>query len=118
MAVTVAPLLASEVPAIHLTVSDTGTGIPPELHSRVFDPFFTTKDQGTGLGLAIVHALVEAHHGRIDVESSPGRGTSFVITLPRGPVQNPSMPMPTAALTGRSVTPYRILSATEEETYE
>ncbi len=117
MAVTVVPSQVSETPAIHLTVGDTGTGIPPELHSRVFDPFFTTKDQGTGLGLAIVHALVEAHHGRIDVESSPGRGTSFVITLPRGPVQNASMPARTAALAGRSVT-LSDLSATEEETYE
>jgi len=81
-----------ESTAIQLTVSDTGTGIPSDLQSRVFDPFFTTKDQGTGLGLAIVHALVEAHHGRIDVESSLGRGTSFVITLPPGPVQTPGMP--------------------------
>ena len=118
IAVTVAPSSISEIPAIHLTVSDTGTGIPTELQSRIFDPFFTTKDQGTGLGLAIVHALVEAHHGRIDVESAWGRGTSFVITLPRGPVQNASTLLQTAALAGRSVTPKGIVSATEEETYE
>lgn len=118
IAVTAAPSPAMEVPSIHLTVSDTGTGIPPDLQSRIFDPFFTTKDQGTGLGLAIVHALIEAHHGRIDVESSRGRGTSFVITLPRGPVQSASMPMRSAARAGRSTTPSRILSATEEETYE
>jgi signal transduction histidine kinase len=67
-----APAGISEAPAIQLTVSDTGTGIPLALQSRVFDPFFTTKDQGTGLGLAIVHALVEAHHGRIDVEEQTG----------------------------------------------
>lgn len=108
----------SDAPAVQLTVSDTGTGIPPEVQSRIFDPFFTTKDQGTGLGLAIVHALVEAHQGRIDVESRVGRGTSFVITLPRGPVQNVSMPLGTAELAGRSVTPGRFLSATEEERYE
>lgn len=118
IAVTVAPSSISEIPAIHLTVSDTGTGIPTELQSRIFDPFFTTKDQGTGLGLAIVHALVEAHHGRIDVESGWGRGTSFVITLPRGPVQNASTLLQTAAPAGRSVTPKGIVSATEEETYE
>lgn len=118
IAVSAAPSPATEVPSIQLTVSDTGTGIPPDLQSRVFDPFFTTKDQGTGLGLAIVHALIEAHHGRIDVESSPGRGTSFVITLPRGPVQSALMPVRSAAPAGRSATPSRILSVTEEETYE
>jgi signal transduction histidine kinase len=108
----------SESPAVHLIVSDTGAGIPTELQSRIFDPFFTTKDRGTGLGLAIVHALVEAHHGRIDVESSSGRGTSFVITLPRGPVRNASMPLQNTALAGRSVIPGRNLNETEEETYE
>lgn len=117
LAATVMPAQISETPSIQLTVTDTGTGIPLELQSRVFDPFFTTKDHGTGLGLAIVHALVEAHHGRIDVESSPGQGTSFVMTLPRGPVQNTSLAR-TAALAGRSVTPRRVATATEEETYE
>jgi signal transduction histidine kinase len=117
IAATLDPSSLPEVPAVCLTVSDTGTGIPAELQSRIFDPFFTTKDQGTGLGLAIVHALVEAHHGRIDVESSSERGTSFVITLPRGPVQNTSM-VPRTAFAGRSVAPGGILNATEEETYE
>ena len=84
----------------------------------MFDPFFTTKDEGTGLGLAIVHALVEAHHGRIDVESRPGQGTSFVMTLPWGPAQPSRVPVRTAALTGRSVKPHRIVRATEEESYE
>jgi signal transduction histidine kinase len=68
-----------------VTVRDTGSGIAPEHQSRIFDPFFTTKDGGTGLGLAIVHALVEAHHGRIDVESVPGQGTAFIVTLPGKP---------------------------------
>lgn len=70
---------------ICVIVRDTGSGIAPEHYSRIFDPFFTTKDDGTGLGLAIVHALVEAHRGRIDVESVPGQGTAFIITLPGGP---------------------------------
>ncbi len=74
-----------ETPAVSITVSDTGVGIPQDLQGRIFDPFFTTKDHGTGLGLAIVHALVEAHQGRIDVESRPGQGTSFLMTLPHGP---------------------------------
>ncbi len=70
------------MPAVRLTVADTGTGIDPSHQFRIFDPFFTTKEDGTGLGLAIVHAIVEAHHGRIDVESSPETGTCFTIVLP------------------------------------
>lgn len=69
-------------PAVRLTVRDSGTGIDPAHHSRLFDPFFTTKEEGTGLGLAIVHAIVEAHHGRIDVDSAAGEGASFAIVLP------------------------------------
>ena len=68
--------------AVRLTVRDSGVGIDPAHRSRLFDPFFTTKDEGTGLGLAIVHSIVEAHHGRIDVESSVGKGTACSIILP------------------------------------
>ena len=69
-------------PAVRLTVSDSGPGIDPTHRSRLFDPFFTTKEEGTGLGLAIVHSIVEAHQGRIDVESIAGQGASFSIVLP------------------------------------
>lgn len=75
----------TDTQAFRLTVKDTGSGIAPEHRSRIFDPFFTTKQEGTGLGLAIVHALVEAHHGRIDVESVLGQGTEFIVTLPGKP---------------------------------
>ena len=109
---------AQESPAVRITVSDTGTGIPAELQSRVFDPFFTTKDQGTGLGLAIVHALVEAHHGRIDVESSPGHGTSFLITLPRGPMQTASSSVPLVTVSDRPESAREITGVTEEKRYE
>ncbi|MDO9117717.1 MAG: ATP-binding protein [Nitrospira sp.] len=68
--------------AICMTVTDNGPGIDPAHRSRIFDPFFTTKDEGTGLGLAIVHAIIDAHHGRIDVESRQGEGTTFTILLP------------------------------------
>ena len=73
---------ASEDEAI-IEVRDTGSGIPPELHSLIFDPFFTTKgERGTGLGLPQVLAIVERHSGRIDLESAPGRGTTFRMRFP------------------------------------
>lgn len=63
-------------------VTDTGTGISPEHLPHVFDPYFTTKPHGVGLGLANVLKLVEAHGGDIEVTSSPGQRTSFIIRLP------------------------------------
>ena len=70
------------VPAVRLTVRDSGVGIDPAHRTRIFDPFFTTKEEGTGLGLAIVHSIVEAHQGRIDIESTVGQGTTCSIILP------------------------------------
>ncbi len=70
---------------ILLQVKDTGCGIPENQLGKIFDPFFTTKEagKGTGLGLAIVQQVVEDHHGRIEVNSTPGQGTSFTVWLPR-----------------------------------
>ena len=76
--------------AAAIAIRDVGSGIPAELLQKIFDPFFTTKDvdKGTGLGLAISHGIVERHHGRIEVESVVGTGTTFRVALPlasRGP---------------------------------
>jgi len=70
---------------MRLTVSDTGHGIAPEIADRIFDPFFTTKerDRGTGMGLSVVHGIVHNHGGTIIVESKPGKGTKFLIFLPK-----------------------------------
>lgn len=66
-----------------LKVRDTGTGIPPEQLARIFDLYFTTKAGGSGIGLSMVFRTVQLHNGDIDVESTPGTGTTFTIALPR-----------------------------------
>ncbi len=69
-------------PAVVVEVIDNGPGIPADLMDQVFNPFFTTKPQGSGLGLAIVRKIVDAHDGRIDLETPPGGGTIVRVTLP------------------------------------
>jgi signal transduction histidine kinase len=69
---------------IVITVKDTGTGIDPAIMGKIFDPFFTTKEvgEGTGLGLAVTYSLVQQMDGTINVQSEPGKGTIFTISLP------------------------------------
>jgi two-component system NtrC family sensor kinase len=79
-------------PAIEIAIVDTGCGIAKQDLPRIFDPFFTTKGvgKGTGLGLSVSHGIVEAHGGRIEVESEPGVGTTFRVFLPIQPARKPA----------------------------
>jgi signal transduction histidine kinase len=65
-----------------ISIADNGPGIPPETLKNIFRPFFTTKGHGTGLGLSLARRIVEDHAGRIEVTSTPGQGTTFVVLLP------------------------------------
>ena len=67
---------------LELTISDTGTGIPPALLPKIFDPFVTTKPDGNGLGLAMVYSILQAHRGTIHAKSAPKQGATFTVSLP------------------------------------
>ncbi|HEX2240386.1 MAG TPA: ATP-binding protein, partial [Actinomycetota bacterium] len=74
---------ASSKGRVEVRVEDTGVGIPPENLQKIFDLYFTTKDHGTGIGLSMVYRIVQLHDGDIEVQSTPGRGTTFTVLLPR-----------------------------------
>ena len=78
------PSHANNQEFICVSVSDTGIGIPAELQSLIFEPFYTTKPagKGTGLGLSSSYGIVHQHKGRIEVQSEPGRGTTFNVFFP------------------------------------
>ena len=75
---------AAEDGEVWVSIADSGCGIPPESLPRIFDPFFTSKPigRGTGLGLAIAYSIVSKHHGRIEVSSEVGVGSTFRLVLP------------------------------------
>ncbi len=80
------PNVDSDGELVQIVFADSGVGIPPENIGKIFDPFFTSKDvgQGTGLGLSVSYGIIEGHGGHISVESTPGIGTIFTVTLPIG----------------------------------
>lgn len=67
-----------------ITVSDTGSGMAPDVKRRIFEPFFTTKGpgKGTGLGLAVAYSIVQQHHGILEIDSEPGHGSTFTLCIP------------------------------------
>jgi two-component system sensor histidine kinase DctS len=73
---------AHDIHSVEASIIDRGTGIPPDVLTRIFDSFFTTKPEGTGLGLSISQSIVVAHHGCIWAENRAGGGAAFHFTLP------------------------------------
>ena len=80
--------------AVRIHVADTGIGIHPDVLPHIFEPFFSTKheESGVGLGLAVVYGIVQRHGGSIEVDSEPGRGTTFHLTFPRHPARRGDEP--------------------------
>jgi signal transduction histidine kinase len=68
---------------VQISVSDTGIGIAPEHLQRIFDLYFTTKEKGSGIGLSMVYRTVQMHDGDVEVQSTPGAGTTFRVLLPQ-----------------------------------
>ena len=80
---------SSQPPHLLLSLIDTGIGAFPEVQQQIFKPFFSLRSGGSGLGLPTLKKIVEAHNGTIAVQSEPGKGTKFTISLP---VSSPTQP--------------------------
>jgi hypothetical protein len=102
---------------ICLQVSDSGSGIAPDVLPRIFDPFFTTKEvgAGTGLGLATVYAIAQQHEGWVDVQSELGRGTTFRVLLPQADSALALEPAPPVVTNEPDVTGQGMILVVEDE---
>ena len=97
-------------PHLVLTVSDEGAGIPEDLLGRIFEPYFTTRPEGTGIGLATTDSIVRRHGGRIRVESTPGKGSTFHVEIP----VHDSRPEPASTTPAELPTHLRVLVVDDE----
>jgi two-component system cell cycle sensor histidine kinase/response regulator CckA len=103
---------------VKLVIADSGVGIRPDILPRIFDPYFSTKKPGSGLGLATVYSIIKKHQGHIDVDSTPGQGTTFTLWLPAAdtssaePPPAPALAPVTAAAPVRTA---RVLLMDDEE---
>jgi signal transduction histidine kinase len=84
---------------VEIRVADTGVGISPENLARIFDLYYTTKPTGTGIGLSLVYRTIQLHNGDIDVESTPGVGTTFIIKMPQARGEVSAAPPKSSTLT-------------------
>jgi PAS domain S-box-containing protein len=102
--------------SLQLTVTDTGTGMPPEVLEHALDPFFTTKPQGqgTGLGLSQAYSTVKAHRGSLEIQSRPGEGTTLTIRFP-AVAASPDAPAPEAPPSPRAATGHQVLLVDDDE---
>jgi signal transduction histidine kinase len=82
LGITSSQVVRGDVEYVRVDISDTGSGIPPQILEKIFTPFYTTKAQGTGLGLPICSKLVKLHKGDIRVTSDSTAGTIFTVELP------------------------------------
>ena len=73
-----------------ISIEDSGIGIPENYITKIFDPYFTTKQKGSGLGLATTFSIIKKHDGMLDVESRPGKGSTFFIYLPAIETKQPA----------------------------
>ncbi len=97
-----------------LEVADTGTGMTEDVRRRCLEPFFTTKgDHGTGLGLSMVYGILQRHKGTIDIQTAPGRGTTFILSLP---VKIESPTATETDSTPHAIRPLRVLLADDQDT--
>ena len=107
---------AREGDFVQLSISDTGSGMDQQTQERIFEPFFTTKsaEKGTGLGLSVVYGIVKQHDGLIHLESTPGKGTTFDLYLPRKEQRTPTHTIPSATIGTETKARGTILIAEDE----